>query len=65
MDNRSRKLNEEAVFGVFDKGLSGELEKNFLADLSHAVQIELGAWRKRSIFERVQELAARNFIEQY
>lgn len=65
MDNRSRKLNEEAVFGILDKDFGTNLEKLFLADLAKAEQIKLAEWRKRSLWSRAQELVARNFIEQY
>lgn len=65
MDNRSRKLNEEAVFGILDRELGTKLESIFLADMAKAEQIKLPEWRKRSLWFRAQELVARNFIEQY
>lgn len=65
MDNRSRKLNEEAVFGILDREFGAKLEMIFLADIAKAEQIRLPEWRKRSLWSRVQELVARNFIEQY
>ena len=65
MDNRSRKLNEEAVFGILDKGLGAKLEGIFIADAAKAEQMKLTEWRKRNLWNRAQELVARNFIEQY
>lgn len=65
MDNRSRKLNEEAVVGILDREFGAKLETIFLADTAKAEQIKLPEWRKRSLWSRAQELVARNFIEQY
>lgn len=65
MDNRSRKLNEEAVFGILNKDFGAELEAIFIADSTKAKKIELTDWRNRNLWYRAQELIARNFIEQY
>ena len=65
MDNRSRKLNEEAVFGILNKDFGTKLEEIFLADAAKAEQIKLPEWRKRNLWYRAQELVARNFVEQY
>lgn len=65
MDNRSRKLNEEAVLGILDRELGMNLEAIFLADAAKAEEIKLREWRNRGLWPRVQELVSRNFIEQY
>lgn len=65
LDNRSRKLNEEAVFGILNKDFGAMLESIFLADEAKAEQIKVSEWRKRNLWYRIQELVARNFIEQY
>lgn len=65
MDNRSRKLNEEAVFGILDKEFGASLESIVLADIAKAEQIKLPQWRERGLWSRAQELVSRNFIEQY
>lgn len=65
MDNRSRKLNEEDIFGVLDKVLGATLERTFLEDLSHAKQIDLAEWKKRSIGERIREIFDLKFVQQY
>jgi len=65
MDNRSRKLNEENIFGVSDKVLGVTLENNFIQDLSHAKQIDLTEWHKRSIWQRIREVFDQKFVQQY
>jgi cardiolipin synthase len=65
MDNRSRKLNEENVFGISDVKLGGDMEKIFLADLSKTKEITLNEWNKRGIWERVFEILARRLVQQY
>lgn len=65
MDNRSRKINEEAIVGVQNAAFGATLEGIFLADLEKANQIDLPGWRKRSVWQRAQELVFRNLIEQY
>ena len=64
MDNRSRKLNEENIFGVSDKSFGMVLENIFLGDLSHAQQIDLTEWKKRSIWQRIREVFDQKFIQQ-
>lgn len=65
MDNRSRKLNEEAVFGIVDKDFGAQMEDVFIADSTKAERIKLLDWRKRNLWSRAEELVARNFVEQY
>jgi cardiolipin synthase len=65
MDNRSRKINEEAIFGVQNTAFAAGLEGIFRADLDRADEIELPRWRQRSIWQRSQEVVFRNLIEQY
>ncbi|MBV9332179.1 MAG: hypothetical protein JOZ55_11555, partial [Alphaproteobacteria bacterium] len=47
MDNRSRKLNEEVVFGISDPRLVSELEANLAADLIRAREVRREDWEKR------------------
>lgn len=65
MDNRSRKLNEENIFGISDKAFGTAMENTFLEDLNHAKQIDLTEWRKRSIWQRIREIFDLKFVEQY
>jgi cardiolipin synthase len=65
MDNRSLKINEEGVYGVSDTDFTGRLEVVFKQDLTHARQITLPEWEKRSYFDRAREIFARKFVQQY
>lgn len=65
MDNRSRKINEEGVYGVSDTDFTGRLDSVFKQDLTHARQITLPEWEKRSYFDRAREIFARKFVQQY
>ncbi len=65
MDNRSRKLNEENIFGISDKTFGAKLETIFLGDLNNAKQINLSDWNKRNLWQRIREVFALKFIQQY
>jgi cardiolipin synthase len=65
MDNRSRKLNDEDIFGISDKTFGQALENIFLQDLTQAKQIDLTEWGKRSVWERIRELFDQKFVQQY
>ncbi len=65
MDNRSRKLNDEDIFGVSDTVFGAALENTFLEDLNQAKQINLTEWKKRSIWERIREVFDQKFVVQY
>jgi cardiolipin synthase len=65
IDNRSRKLNEENIIGISDKGFGSSLENVFLDDLTKAKQIDAAEWKKRGLLQRARELFALKFIQQY
>jgi cardiolipin synthase len=65
MDNRSRKLNDEVVFGIADVAFAGRLAKIIAADQAHSQPITLGQWQKRSWWERGLELVALASVQQY
>lgn len=65
MDNRSKRLNEENVFGVLSEELGGELEQMFFEDLKQAKEIKLPEWNKRNFLSRSLEWASAWFVEQY
>ncbi len=65
MDNRSRKINEEDIFGVSSATFGSKLEATILDDLSHAEQIDPVTWKDRGLGQRVRELFARKFVQQY
>jgi len=41
------------------------MEDVFLGDLSHAKEITLKDWNKRSLWERFWEIVAQRFVQQY
>jgi cardiolipin synthase len=55
LNSRSRKLDEENVFGILDAALGAELESLFTADSGKSEQIALETWRRRNPFWRVLE----------
>lgn len=65
MDNRSRRINEENIFGISNRQFATALENIFVGDLANAKQMSLNEWRKRGIWTRVREKLDRNFDEQY
>src|SRR5665213_419518 len=65
MDNRSRKLNDEIVFGIADANFAHTLEVTFAADLGRAQEIKLGSWEKRGIWQRLREVVAQALVQQY
>lgn len=65
MDNRSRKINEEDVFGISSTPFGAKMEAIFLQDIARAGQINLKEWKKRSLIDRAREIFARKFVQQY
>ncbi len=65
MDNRSRRINDESIFGISDATFGTELENIFLKDLEQAKEINLDEWRNRSILDRIREVFDRKFVQQY
>ncbi len=57
-DNRSFRLNDEANLNVFDAGLAAEQSKTFERDKARARRVELEAWRRRPLKERVKDRLA-------
>ncbi len=65
MDNRSRRLNVESVFGISNAAFGQKIEAVFKDDLSKAIQIDQNEWPKRSLWQKGREIFARKFIKQY
>ncbi len=63
MDNRSATLNVENVFGVEDRELAADLEKEFHEDLSHSKEILPGEWHP-NIFKRAYYSVTALFTKQ-
>jgi cardiolipin synthase A/B len=57
IDNRSFGINDEVNLAVLDPQVAATLTANFDDDVAHAARIDLAAWEKRSIWERMVEWA--------
>jgi cardiolipin synthase len=55
-DNRSFALNDELNLSLHDRTVVAGLEKQFLADLDDAAELDLAAWRARPAVVRAREL---------
>ncbi len=65
MDIRSRRLNDEVVFGVQDTTLATSLGEVFARDLKKARPISLQTWEARNPIQRVLEILSQAFVQQY
>jgi cardiolipin synthase len=65
MDNRSRKLNDEVVFGIADAKFARGLEDLVAGDEAHAARITLTQWQNRGIWQHALELIALGSVQQY
>jgi len=59
LNTRSRQLDDENAFGILDSHFAGQLVKSFMSDLEQANEIKLDEWRKRNVFVRFIQRAAR------
>lgn len=64
-DNRSRKINDEVIFGIADPAFAGFLENKFSTDLRKSNRIELETWRRRGPLQRILEIASQTLVQQY
>jgi cardiolipin synthase A/B len=65
MDERSMELNEENVLGIADREFARAIEEGLTADFKRSREIQLEEWRKRPLYRRMLEHAAKALIEQY
>jgi cardiolipin synthase A/B len=65
MDERSMEINEENLLGIAEAGFARAIVEGIEIDLTRSKEILLDAWRRRPVYERVLETAARVLIEQY
>jgi cardiolipin synthase len=56
-DNRSMSFNDESNLVIFDEGVASRMERLFSDDLKYSEEIELAAFRKRGLRERLLERA--------
>lgn len=64
-DNRSRKINDEVLFGIADPAFTATLEARFAEDVRKSKRIELANWRQRGPLQRTLELVSQAFVQQY
>jgi cardiolipin synthase A/B len=65
LDERSMELNEENVLGISDRDFARAVEDGVVADLERSREIHLDEWRKRPMYQKILERAAKSLIEQY
>jgi cardiolipin synthase len=63
-DNRSFAHNEESNICCCERPFAERLHEMFVADTAACDRIELGAWRRRGLWQRTQEVFAALFEEQ-
>jgi len=65
MDERSMEINEENMLGISELELARSVAEGMEKDFSRSREIELDTWRRRPLYQRALEKAARVLIEQY
>lgn len=54
-DHRSFDLNDEVNLAAHDPALAARLEQDFAADLEQSHEVSYEEWRKRPVWEKIQE----------
>jgi cardiolipin synthase len=65
MDERSMEINEENLLGVASDDLARSIADGIERDLERSKEIDLKEWRRRPLYQRALEKAAKVLIEQY
>ncbi len=65
MDIRSRRLNDEVVFGIQNQPLAQSLREIFQKDLLKSKPITLKDWKRRGPAQRLLEILCQAFVQQY
>lgn len=55
-DNRSFGINDEVNLAAFDQSLAARLTEDFQRDVEESHAVSLEEWKRRSLFERAQEM---------
>jgi cardiolipin synthase len=63
-DNRSFAHNEENNLCVYHRRFAGELQQIFLADLAGCDRVDYDRWRRRGLWQKLQEFVAAFLTEQ-
>jgi cardiolipin synthase len=64
LNSRSRELDEENAFGIYDEAFASQLEANFFKDLRLSQQLELDEWSSRNPLQKSLETVSRIFDQQ-
>jgi cardiolipin synthase len=64
LNSRSRELDEENVFGIYDESLGVQLKAELLTDLERAETIDLAKWRERNPLQKLFETVSRILDQQ-
>jgi cardiolipin synthase len=64
LNSRSRELDEENVFGIYDESLGVQLKAELLTDLERAEAIDLAKWRERNPLQKLFETVSRILDQQ-
>jgi cardiolipin synthase len=65
MDERSMEINEENLLGIAEPELARSAVEGMERDFGRAREIDLETWRRRPLYQRGLEKAAKILIEQY
>jgi cardiolipin synthase len=65
MDERSMELNEENLLGIAETEFAQAVAAGLELDFTRSKEIRLEEWRRRPLYRRVFERAAKLLIEQY
>lgn len=55
LDFRSLRWNDEGNVGIYGESFASEMRRIFEDDLRHSHRLELEAWKRRPVFERIKE----------
>lgn len=64
INSRSRRLDEENIFGILDTKLASRLDHIFEQDLENSREIKLEEWEKRSLFKKIMPWLSRIIKDQ-
>jgi cardiolipin synthase A/B len=64
LNYRSRELDEENAFGIYDQPFGAQLQAMFVGDLKRAEPIKLDEWRRRNPLQKLFETASRILDQQ-
>jgi cardiolipin synthase len=56
-NRRSMDHDEEVMLAVLDERFTAELDRDYDADLRRSVAVDLARWRRREVFQRLEEAA--------